>query len=178
VSDWAERTLGVRVRDQYGQTELGMAVANAHHPDLIRDQKPGSMGCPLPGWSVAVLQEKSDDPAAPGELGRLAVNGPESPAMFFTGYHDAPDRTVERFSEDGRWYYTGDAGFVDSDGAYFFSARDDDVLSMRSGTGIVHRHSLCGTQSRTAHNRHYALPDAARARPSTGPCRIPRWRSP
>ncbi len=128
VNGWAEQTLGVRVRDHYGQTELGMVAANAHHPDLLRDQKPGSMGYPLPGWSLAVLQEKSDDPAAPGELGRLAVNVPESPAMFFTGYHEAPDRTAERFSEDGRWYHTGDAGYVDPDGAFFFSARDDDVI--------------------------------------------------
>lgn len=50
--------------------------------------------------------------------------------MWFTGYVDAPEKTAERFSPDGRWYFTGDAGSMDSDGYLFFSARDDDVIIM------------------------------------------------
>jgi acetyl-CoA synthetase len=50
--------------------------------------------------------------------------------MWFTGYVDAPEKTAERFSPDGRWYYTGDAGTIDEDGYLFFSARDDDVIIM------------------------------------------------
>jgi acetyl-CoA synthetase len=50
--------------------------------------------------------------------------------MWFTGYVDAPEKTAERFSPDGRWYYTGDAGSQDNDGDLFFSARDDDIIIM------------------------------------------------
>jgi acetyl-CoA synthetase len=50
--------------------------------------------------------------------------------MSFTGYRDAPDRTAERFSPDGRWYYTGDVATKDADGYLTFGSRDDDVILM------------------------------------------------
>jgi acetyl-CoA synthetase len=50
--------------------------------------------------------------------------------MWFSGYVDAPEKTAARFSADGRWYLTGDAGARDADGNFFFSARDDDVIIM------------------------------------------------
>jgi acetyl-CoA synthetase len=53
-----------------------------------------------------------------------------SPLVWFTGYVDAPEKTADRFSEDGRWYLTGDAGKVDENGFFFFSSRDDDVIIM------------------------------------------------
>jgi acetyl-CoA synthetase len=77
-----------------------------------------------------VLKDSVNEPAAPGEMGRVAVDTANSPMMWFTGYRDAPEKTAERFSQDGRWYITGDAGMVDEDGFYYFSARDDDVIIM------------------------------------------------
>ena len=130
VISWAREVLGVPVRDHYGQTEHGMMIINAWHDDVRTELRPGSMGRPLPGWSCAVLKDNADEPAAPGELGRVAVNVAESPMMWFKGYQDAPEKTAERFSTDGKWYLTGDAGMVDQDGFYFFSSRDDDVIIM------------------------------------------------
>jgi acetyl-CoA synthetase len=127
---WAEQTLGVPIHDTYGQTELGMCVVNGWHPDIAGPVKEGSMGRPMPGWSMAVLQNLADEPAPAGELGRVAVDLAHSPGMWFSGYVDAPDKTAERFSADGRWYLTGDAGTMDEDGYIFFSARDDDVIIM------------------------------------------------
>lgn len=127
---WATEKLGVPIHDTYGQTELGMCVVNGWHPDIKAPVKEGSMGRPQPGWSMAVLKNLSDEPAAPGELGRVAVDLKNSPGMWFSGYVDAPDKTAERFSQDGRWYLTGDAGTMDEDGYIFFSARDDDVIIM------------------------------------------------
>lgn len=127
---WAENTLGVAIHDTYGQTELGMCVVNGWHPDIKAPVKEGSMGRPMPGWSMAVLKNLADEPAPPGELGRVAVDLHHSPGMWFTGYVDAPDKTAERFSGDGRWYLTGDAGTMDEDGYITFSARDDDVIIM------------------------------------------------
>lgn len=127
---WATEKLGVPIHDTYGQTELGMCVVNGWHPDVKAPVKEGSMGRPQPGWSMAILKNLSDEIAGPGELGRVAVDLERSPGMWFTGYVDAPEKTAERFSSDGRWYVTGDAGSMDEDGYIFFSARDDDVIIM------------------------------------------------
>ncbi|NLV78571.1 MAG: AMP-binding protein [Rhodococcus sp.] len=130
VLAWSRDTLGVVVRDQYGQTEHGMFVVDAWADGLREDVPERSMGKPLPGWTCAVLRDDSDEIAAPGELGRVAIDVQASPLVWFTGYVDAPEKTAARFSPDGRWYLTGDAGKVDEDGFFFFSSRDDDVIIM------------------------------------------------
>jgi acetyl-CoA synthetase len=88
------------------------------------------MGLPLPGWSAAVLHEDRDEVAPPGTPGRVAIDVTASPLLWFEGYVGAPNKTAERFTADGRWYVTGDAGSVDEDGHFYFSARDDDVIIM------------------------------------------------
>ncbi|NME79852.1 AMP-binding protein [Rhodococcus sp. 105337] len=130
VLAWSEETLGAVVRDQYGQTEHGMFVVDAWADGLREQVPPQSMGKPLPGWTCAVLRDDSDEVAAPGEVGRVAIDVPASPLVWFTGYVDAPEKTADRFSDDGRWYLTGDAGRVDENGFFFFSSRDDDVIIM------------------------------------------------
>lgn len=127
---WARDNLGVEIHDTYGQTELGMCGINGWHPDVKAPVREGSMGRPQPGWAMTVLQNLADEPAAPGEAGRVAIDLHNSPGMWFTGYVDAPEKTAERFTDDGRWYLTGDAGTMDEDGYIFFSARDDDVIIM------------------------------------------------
>lgn len=130
VVAWATHTLGVPVRDHYGQTELGMVAANGWHPDLVTELRPGSMGRALPGWRLDVLKPDADQIAPAGERGRLAVDLSNSSLMWFTGYRDAADRTAERFTADGRWYLTGDTARKDADGHLFFASRDDDVILM------------------------------------------------
>jgi acetyl-CoA synthetase len=126
---WGRSALGVPINDQYGQTELGMVVVNAHAPAAAAPLRPGSMGHAMPGFSVAILAESSDDIVAAGEPGRVAVDLHASPLMWFERYADAPERTAERFVGT-RWYLTGDAGRMDADGYVFFSSRDDDVIIM------------------------------------------------
>lgn len=130
VIDWARQVLGAPILDHYGQTELGMAVANGWHPDIEGPLRPGSMGRALPGWRLEVLRPDADDPAPPGDHGRLAVDRAASPLMWFTGYCDAADRTAERFTANGRWYLTGDTAAKDRDGYVSFASRDDDVILM------------------------------------------------
>ena len=127
---WAQRVLGVDIRDHYGQTELGMVVANAWHPEIRRAIKPGSMGTTLPGWTVEILCEDSLAIAATGELGRVAIDIPKCAAMPFMGYHNAPETTAARLTADGRWYLTGDTASRDEDGYFWFLSRDDDVIIM------------------------------------------------
>lgn len=130
VITWGRDVFGLEVRDQYGQTELGMVAGNAWADGLLAPLRPGSMGVSLPGWSVEVLAELSDDLAANGESGRVAINVPGSPFMWFTEYVDAPEKTADRYSSDGVWYLTGDSGRRDGDGYIYFSSRDDDVIIM------------------------------------------------
>jgi acetyl-CoA synthetase len=119
------------VYDHFGQTEVGMVLANHHHPELAYSPKPGSMGRAVPGWALAVLAEDRDEPAGTGVLGRVAIDVAASPLMTFQSYHQAePEQSATKFTPDGRWYLTGDAARVDTDGDFFFSSRDDDVIIM------------------------------------------------
>jgi acetyl-CoA synthetase len=129
VNEWAATALGLAVHDHFGQTEVGMPLANHHHPELARPLKAGSMGRPLPGWNLTVLADEKDEPAEPGVLGRVAIDVAESPLMTFRDYQ-IPGQAGAKFTADGRWYLTGDAGRVDADGDFFFSSRDDDVIIM------------------------------------------------
>ncbi|MEU4597030.1 AMP-binding protein [Nocardia sp. NPDC023988] len=130
VVSWSRDALGVAVRDHYGQTEHGMVICHAWHPDLDVEAPAGSMGRQLPGWACTVLAEDADTEAAPGEVGRVAIDTDHSPLLWFLGYLDDPERTSARFTADGRWYLTGDVGARDADGFFRFSARDDDVIIM------------------------------------------------
>ncbi|MEV3962375.1 AMP-binding protein [Nocardia sp. NPDC050193] len=130
VVAWSAEHLGVAVRDHYGQTEHGMVICNAWHDDLDTAAPAGSMGRPLPGWACAVLADDADTEAPEGELGRIAIDAERSALLWFLGYLDAPEQTAQRFTADGRWYLTGDAGSRDADGYFRFSARDDDVIIM------------------------------------------------
>lgn len=127
---WSESVLGIPVRDHYGQTEMGMCIVNGWAPEALATVKPGSMGRPMPGYSACVLLEDADECAPAGTRGRVAIDIPASPMMWFSGYSGDPERTAARYSADGRWYFTGDAGSMDEDGYIFFSSRDDDVIIM------------------------------------------------
>ncbi|MFC7549678.1 AMP-binding protein [Plantactinospora sp. GCM10030261] len=130
VISWATETLGVPVRDHYGQSEHGMVVVNGWHGDIKRPLKNGSMGCDMPGWRTRVLLTDKDEIAPPLTVGRIAIDVPASALLWFPGYFDASVQTAERYSPDRRWYYTGDTGWRDEDGYLFFTARDDDVIIM------------------------------------------------
>ncbi|MEV1294571.1 AMP-binding protein [Pseudonocardia sp. NPDC049635] len=127
IPEWFEDRIGVTVRDHYGQTEQGMMIANGWAEPIREPVRPGSMGRPLPGWSLEVLGDDGT-PAPPGTLGQVAVDVPASPLATFEGY--ARSTGSSRFSADGRWYLTGDTATRDADGHFRFSARDDDVIIM------------------------------------------------
>jgi acetyl-CoA synthetase len=130
INAWASEALGVTVHDHYGQTEMGMVINNHHHAALRRPVRTGSMGHAMPGWHALVLKEDRDEPASAGEVGRVAMDLPQSPLAWFTGYHEQEAKSAEKFSPDGHWYYTGDVGFVDEQGYFHFSSRDDDLIMM------------------------------------------------
>jgi len=130
INEWAEANLGVTVHDHYGQTEGGMMINNHHHPSVAAPVKPGAMGRSMPGWRAAVLDNERDEEVAAGVVGRIVIDCTRSPLSWFAWYVDDPEKTAERYSADGRWYLTGDTGYVDESGDFHFSSRDDDLILM------------------------------------------------
>jgi len=123
VERWQAR-LGVPLLDGYGQTETLMTVVNYRTMAV----KPGSMGKPLPGLEVAVV-----DPAlrrvAPGTAGQLAIRLPNPQMML--GYWNEPERMAAATAEiDGaRYFLTGDVVRADADGYLFYDGRTDDLIN-------------------------------------------------
>ncbi|MGM8890705.1 AMP-binding protein [Psychrobacter sp. 1Y1] len=120
VVNWVETYLACQVKDQYGQTETGMTCC-AHHA-LTHECPVGSMGMALPGHTLVVLDD--DMNVLPdGEQGQLAVVVSQSPAFYFRGYSW---NEKQAFVDD--YYLTGDVVERHSDGSYWFSGRDDDII--------------------------------------------------
>jgi len=120
VVNWVETYLECQVKDQYGQTETGMTCC-AHHA-LAHDCPVGSMGMAIPGHTLVVLDD--DMNVLPdGEQGQLAVVVSQSPAFYFRGYSW---NEKQAFVDD--YYLTGDVVERHSDGSYWFSGRDDDII--------------------------------------------------
>jgi malonyl-CoA/methylmalonyl-CoA synthetase len=95
---WREIT-GHTLLERYGMTEIGMALSNPLHGE----RRPGTVGRPLPGVDVRLVDE-TGHPAAPGAPGEIEVRGPQ----VFLEYWRRPDVTREAF-RDG-WFRTGDLG--------------------------------------------------------------------
>jgi acetyl-CoA synthetase len=120
VVNWVETYLACQVKDQYGQTETGMTCC-AHHA-LAHECPVGSMGMALPGHTLVVIDD--DMNVLPdGEQGQLAVVVSQSPAFYFRGYSW---NEKQAFVDD--YYLTGDVVERHSDGSYWFSGRDDDII--------------------------------------------------
>ena len=124
VKAWSE-TMGTPLLDGYGQTETLMTVLNFAPMPV----KPGSMGRPLPGTEVAVLDDDHDRPAARNVPGRLAIASPNPQVML--GYWNDPDRTRTAMTMigDQEYFITGDRVVMDEDGYLFYHGRDDDLIN-------------------------------------------------
>lgn len=130
--DWGKASLGVTINEGYGQTEYNLAVGNCAKIMPIR---PGSMGCPIPGHTVAIINEAGE--VLPiGEPGHIAFKTPHPIAML--RYWNQPQATAEKMI--GHWMVSGDQGVQDEDGYLWFQGRTDDVIisaGYRIGPGEV-----------------------------------------
>jgi malonyl-CoA/methylmalonyl-CoA synthetase len=101
-----ERLTGHTILERYGMTETGMNLSNLYSGARL----PGSVGVPLPGVAMRIIQPSNDHSlvdAAPGEEGELLVRG----SNVFSGYWNAPEKTAASFSHDElgqQWFHTGD----------------------------------------------------------------------
>jgi acetyl-CoA synthetase len=124
IRAWKAGTGGLTVYDGYGQTETTCIVANYRCMEV----RPGSMGRPVPGWDVEVVDEDGG-PVEVGAVGNVVVrcDGERRPVGLFPGYFEDAQATAESFR--GPYYFTGDKAAVDADGYFWFEGRDDDVIT-------------------------------------------------
>jgi acyl-coenzyme A synthetase/AMP-(fatty) acid ligase len=123
IRAWREGTGGLTVYDGYGQTETCCIVANYRSMPV----RPGSMGLPVPGWDVSVVDDDGGAVEA-GQVANVVVRvSPQRPIGLFPGYYQDADATAGAFRGD--WYFTGDKAAVDEDGYFWFEGRNDDVIT-------------------------------------------------
>ena len=102
TAEWCRRIFGHHVRSIYGSTEVGVLITG--YPGASDfDPPPGSLGKPVPGVEVAVL-DADDNPCPPGQVGEIKVR------------------------RHGEWFPIKDLGHVDENGFYFHDGRADDVI--------------------------------------------------
>lgn len=112
-----ESRFGPRIVERYGMTEIGIATSNP----VDGERRPGSIGQPLPGVEVRIVDEAGQD-VATGDVGELRVR---SPAVV-AGYHQLPDATAAAFV-DG-FLKTGDLGYTDPDGYLHLVGRRSELV--------------------------------------------------
>ncbi|MGI8594162.1 MAG: acyl-CoA synthetase [Solirubrobacteraceae bacterium] len=117
---WFRKQYGLTVLDYYGLTESYPLVAN--YPFM--EVREGSMGRPMPGWDVQILDE-DERPVAQGERGEICLRARSNP-HYPLGYWDRPQDSEEVFG--GEWFHTNDSASSDEDGYFWYEGRADDVI--------------------------------------------------
>ena len=119
VIEQVRRAWSVTIRDGFGQTETSVLVANTPGQEVVT----GSMGRPLPGFEVTLVDPISGRPAQEGEI---CLELSPRPVGLMAGYADDPERN-EAVSAGGR-YHTGDVGSTGERGYITYVGRTDDVF--------------------------------------------------
>jgi acetyl-CoA synthetase len=112
----------VTVRDQYGSSEFGLPVGNFASIEMA--VKPGSMGLPLPGCTMAVVDDDGRE-LATDVVGHVGMK-PTAEGYYSLGYWNDPER--DREGCRGEWLTCGDLARRDADGYFWFEGRADDVI--------------------------------------------------
>jgi acetyl-CoA synthetase len=118
VIDQVRAAWGITIRDGFGQTETTAQIGNPPGAPL----KPGSMGRPLPGYPIVLL----DADGVPADEGEICIDLSRRPLALMNGYADDPEKTAECM-RDG-FYHTGDVGTRDAEGYITYVGRADDVF--------------------------------------------------
>jgi len=120
VIESVQRAWGLTIRDGFGQTETTLQVGNPSGQEL----KLGSMGRPMPGFAIDLVDPVSGEV---GEEGEICVRcEPERPVGLMVGYRGDDERNAAAFA--GGRYHTGDVAVRDEDGYITYVGRSDDVF--------------------------------------------------
>jgi acetyl-CoA synthetase len=119
VIEAVRRGLGITIRDGFGQTETTLQIGNSPGQEL----KLGSMGRPMPGFSITLVEPVS---GAVAEEGEICVECEPRPVGLMVGYRGDDERNADAFA--GGRYHTGDVASRDADGYITYVGRSDDVF--------------------------------------------------
>jgi acetyl-CoA synthetase len=145
----------VTVLDYYGLSESYPLVAN--YPFM--EVREGSMGRPMPGWDVRILDEDEREVPA-GERGELCLRARSNP-HYPLGYFNDEEASRETFG--GAWFHTKDAARSDEDGYVWYEGRADDVIiSAGYRIGPFEVESACLEHPGVAEAAAVASPDERR----------------
>jgi malonyl-CoA/methylmalonyl-CoA synthetase len=112
-------TFGHTLLERYGMSETIMLLSNP----LAGERRIGSVGLPLPGVEVRIVNPEDERPLEDGEVGEVQVRG----ANVCKGYWQQPEKTAVAFTPDG-WFRTGDLGLREPDGYYMLKGRSKDLI--------------------------------------------------
>ena len=119
---WGKEIFDVGINEFYGQTECNLTISNC---GLIMKQKLGSIGKPVPGHNVRLMNKEGSFINEENEEGEIVVNS-SSPSTFL-GYWNNKSETEKKII-DG-WLHTGDYATLDEDGYFYFKGRKDDLIN-------------------------------------------------
>ena len=114
-----QRAWGLTIRDGFGQTETTLQVGNTPGQPV----KPGSMGRPMPGVPVVLIDPLTGEPSDEGEI---CLDLQRNPVNLMTGYLGDEQRNATVMA--GGYYHTGDVASRDDDGYITYIGRTDDVF--------------------------------------------------
>jgi long-chain acyl-CoA synthetase len=127
-----QERFGVTILEGYGLSETSPVASFSPWGQPAR---PGSIGVPIPGCEMELIEPEGWDPIAwtPDAVGELAVRG----TNIMKGYLGRPDATAQAISPDG-WFRTGDLSLRDDDGWYYIVDRTKDLV-IRGGYNVYPR---------------------------------------
>lgn len=117
-----EERFGVHIVAGYGSTEIKNVTYNP-----LQDRRVGSIGKPTPS-TILEIHDDAGNHAPPGTVGEI-VYRPRHPHIMFTEYFDDPTATLSTMRD--LWWHTGDLGYTDDDGYFYFVDRKKDALRRR-----------------------------------------------
>lgn len=128
VIRWGMEVFKLRIHDTWWMTETGaQTICNFGSLPI----KPGSMGKPVPGIEVAIVDDRGQV-LPPNRMGNLAIKK-GWPAMMRAIWNN-PEK-YDSYFLNNEWYVSGDSAYMDEDGYFFFQGRVDDVI-MTSGERV------------------------------------------
>lgn len=115
---WRVKT-GTAILERYGMTETNMNSSNPYDGD----RRAGTVGYPLPGVDIRIVDPDSAEELTVGSIGSIEVKGPN----VFQGYWKMPEKTKEELRENG-YFITGDLGKIDEQGYLSIIGRSKDLI--------------------------------------------------
>ena len=120
--EWGKQILGVGINEFYGQTECNLTVSNC---GAIMPTRQGSIGKPVPGHEVRIINENGELIKEPGLDGEIIVKS-DTPVSFLKYWEN--DKATKQKVRDC-WLYTGDFAYKDEEGYFYFKGRKDDIIN-------------------------------------------------